>query len=171
MDKRECRSKQQSKIPIELRVLIICENASFRFGGEATLPLHYFIKLREQNIEKWLIVHERVRQELAELLGNEFERIRFIPNTWVHKLLHNIAILFPEAIGKFTFGQAMLLWSQYLARQIAKELILHQRINVIHQPTPVSPKHISLNYNLGVPLVIGLLNGGMTYPSGFIKAA
>jgi hypothetical protein len=63
----------------------------------------------------------------------------------------------------------MHLWSQYLARKIAQKLILQHEINIIHQPTPVSPKHISLHYNLGIPIVIGPLNGGMSYPPAFAK--
>jgi hypothetical protein len=37
----------------------------------------------------------------------------------------------------------------------------------VHQPIPVSPKTPSLMYHLGVPVVIGPLNGGMEYPPAF----
>ena len=38
---------------------------------------------------------------------------------------------------------------------------------MIHQPMPVSPKEPSLIYGMGVPVVIGPMNGGMDYPESF----
>ena len=37
---------------------------------------------------------------------------------------------------------------------------------MIHQPIPVSPKLPSSLHGFGVPVVIGPMNGGMTYPPG-----
>jgi len=51
----------------DLRVAVVAENASLRFGGEASLPLHYFARLRARGIEAWLIVHGRTRPELESL--------------------------------------------------------------------------------------------------------
>src|SRR5262249_31328089 len=44
------------------------------------------------------------------------------------------------------------------------------RVDVVHQPIPVSPKETSLLHDLGAPLVIGPMNGGMTYPPAFRRA-
>jgi glycosyltransferase involved in cell wall biosynthesis len=57
-----------------------------------------------------------------------------------------------------------------MARRIAKRMVQQQRIDVVHQPTPVSPKETSLMYGLGVPVVMGPMNGGMSYPPGFERA-
>ena len=46
-------------------------------------------------------------------------------------------------------------------------MIAREQISVVHQPIPVSPKESSLLYNLGAPVVIGPMNGGMSYPPGF----
>ena len=154
---------------IEPRVLIICENASFRFGGESSIPLHYFKNLRNQNIEVWLIVNERVKDELTEILENQLERVSFVSDTWLHKILNYIGLQLPETIRVFLFRQLMILWSQYLLRSKAQKLILQHNINVIHQPIPVSPKYLFWNYNFEIPMVIGPLNGGMTYPPAFAK--
>jgi glycosyltransferase involved in cell wall biosynthesis len=40
-------------------------------------------------------------------------------------------------------------------------------VNVVHQPIPVSPRAPSLICKLGVPVVIGPMNGGMDYPEAF----
>ena len=43
----------------KLRILIVAEHVSARFGGEAFLPLHYFRVLRSRGIEAWLLCHSR----------------------------------------------------------------------------------------------------------------
>src|SRR5689334_15743971 len=45
----------------QLRILIVAENASARFGGEAILPLHIFRGLRRRGVEAWLVVHGRTQ--------------------------------------------------------------------------------------------------------------
>ncbi|MFN4243218.1 MAG: glycosyltransferase family 4 protein [Tepidisphaerales bacterium] len=61
------------------------------------------------------------------------------------------------------------LLTQWLTRRRAKRLIREYRLNLVHQPTPVSPKAPSLMFNLGVPVVMGPMNGGMTFPPGFAR--
>ena len=51
-----------------------------------------------------------------------------------------------------------------------RRLIRENQINVIHQPIPVAPRFPSALYGLGVPVVIGPLNGGMKYPEAFRRA-
>lgn len=48
-------------------VVIVAEHASDQFGGEAFLPLHYFLLLRLGNVEAWLVVHARTQTELQTL--------------------------------------------------------------------------------------------------------
>ena len=50
-----------------MRVLIVAEHASLKFGGEAALPVHYYRILRRRQIPVWLVVHERTRSELESL--------------------------------------------------------------------------------------------------------
>jgi glycosyltransferase involved in cell wall biosynthesis len=49
-------------------------------------------------------------------------------------------------------------------------MIAAHGITVVHQPIPVSPRESSLLHGLGVPVIIGPMNGGMTYPPGFTRA-
>jgi glycosyltransferase involved in cell wall biosynthesis len=158
-----------SKGPPQLRVLIVAEHASARFGGEAILPLHYFRVLRKRGIETWLIVHERTRDELSALLPTELSRIHFIPDTRFQRWLFRVGKHLPGQIRHFTIGFFSRLSSQRRARKMARELVIEQRIDVVHQPIPVSPRESSLLYELGAPLVIGPMNGGMSYPPGFGK--
>lgn len=149
------------------KVLIVAENASLKFGGEAALPLHYFRTLRKRNLEAWLIVHERTREELETLFSEEKERIYWVSDTLIHRFLFWCQKFLPQRLGYFTFGLLMRLITQITQRRIAKQVIQEQKIDIIHQPISVSPKEPSMIFNLGVPVVIGPLNGGMRYPDGF----
>jgi len=151
----------------DLRVVIAAENASFRFGGESSLPLHYFTRLRARGVEAWLIVHGRTRSELDALFPAEQDRIIDIPDTWVHRLLWQSGRLLPRRVAGATVAIAMELLNQCIQRKLVKKLILAHNINVVHQPTPVSPKAPSLIAGLGIAVVIGPMNGGMEYPRAF----
>ncbi len=149
------------------RVVIVAEHASLAFGGEAALPLHWFRFLRQRGIEAWLVVHQRTRDELLRLLPSDADRIRFVPDTWSHILLWRVGTLLPDRIATATTGVLSSLKTQSVARKIVQRLIAEEAIDVVHEPIPVSPKHPSRMYDLGVPVVVGPLNGGMTFPHAF----
>jgi glycosyltransferase involved in cell wall biosynthesis len=153
----------------KINVLIIAEHASLNFGGEAALPLHYFRVLRNRGIEVWLIVHARTKTELQSRFPEEIERIYFIPDTFWHRLLCRLGGFLPNRISFFTFGFLLRLLTQILQRNLAKQIVRDQKIDIIHQPIPVSPKYPSMLFDLDVPIVIGPMNGGMNYPPAFQK--
>jgi glycosyltransferase involved in cell wall biosynthesis len=157
---------KQERSP-QLRVCIVADNASFRFGGEASLPLHYFLRLRERGVEAWLILHERTKAEVVQLLPNEQDRIFYLRDRWYHKLLWKLSLLLPRRIAVATLGTAMVLINQVVQRRMLRKLIPQHGINLVHQPIPVSPKMPSLISGLGVPVIIGPMNGGMDYPPAF----
>jgi glycosyltransferase involved in cell wall biosynthesis len=150
-----------------LRVCIVAENASFAFGGEASLPLHYFSRLRERGIEVWLIVHGRTRRELQALFPNDQDRIQYIPDRWYHRLIFKLGGTLPRRISEATFGVLMVLVNQFIQRRMVRRLIRDRGINVVHQPMPVSPKAPSFIWGLGAPVIVGPMNGGMEYPAAF----
>jgi len=151
----------------KLRVLIVAEHASAMFGGEAILPLHYYRLLRDRHIPAWMVVHERTKVELEKLFPNDEKCIHFIKDTFAQRLLWKIGQKLPDRISYFTVGFLQRLLSQMQQKKVAKKLVLSEKINVIHQPIPVSPKEPSLLFNMGAPVVIGPMNGGMEYPEGF----
>lgn len=150
-----------------MRICIVAEHASTRFGGEAILPLHYFRLLRCRGIECWLVVHSRTQSELTELFPEELDRIRFVPDLWIHKLIFRLSRFLPRRLSEATFGLVNQLITQIVQRTIVHRLIREERIDVVHQPIPVAPRFPSLFFGLRVPLVIGPLNGGMDYPPAF----
>jgi glycosyltransferase involved in cell wall biosynthesis len=150
-----------------MRICIVAEHASNRFGGEAVLPLHYFSRLRKRKIEAWLVVHSRTRAELETLFPEENERIQYIGDTWLHKLLFRISTYLPRRIGEMTAGLLSQLVTQREQRRVVRKLVAREELDVVHQPIPVSPRFPSLMANLGAPVVIGPMNGGMEYPAAF----
>jgi glycosyltransferase involved in cell wall biosynthesis len=150
-----------------LRVLLVAEHASANFGGEAILPLHWFRFLRRRGVDVRLCVHERTRDELLAALPSEHERLHFVRDSWLHRGLWRLGSWLPAKLGEATFGVLLRLLTQARARRLAKDLIRRGLVDIVHQPIPVSPKDPSLLWGLGVPVVIGPLNGGMSYPPAF----
>lgn len=153
--------------PRSLRVLIVAEHASKQFGGEAILPLHYFRVLRQRGIEAWLVVHERTRSELLASFPQDSDRIYFTADTAMHRMLFSAHPYLPRKVFEITLGFAMGLLTQMHQRRLIKQLVKRQRIDIVHQPICVSPKTPSLIFGVGAPVVMGPMNGGMTYPPGF----
>lgn len=61
----------------------------------------------------------------------------------------------------------MRLMTQITQRRIIRQLIQAENITLIHQPIPVSPKEPSMIFGMGVPVIIGPMNGGIDYPPAF----
>jgi len=154
---------------MEMRVLIVAEHASLKFGGEAALPLHYYRILRRRQIPVWLVVHERTRGELESLFPLDRDRIVYVPDTKAHLFVWRISQLLPDRISNFTAGFLLRYLTQVAQRREIRRLLREQAISVIHQPIPVSPKEPSLIFGMNVPVIMGPMNGGMDYPPGFRK--
>jgi glycosyltransferase involved in cell wall biosynthesis len=148
-------------------VLIVAEHASLKFGGEAALPVHYYRILRRRNIPVWLVVHERTRSELESLFPFDRGRIVFVADTRAHIVVWRLGQLLPDRISNFTAGFLLRYLTQVAQRRQIRRLLGEHAITVIHQPIPVSPKEPSLMFGMGVPVIIGPMNGGMNYPPGF----
>ncbi len=148
-----------------IRVLIVAEHASVRFGGEASLPYHYFRVLRARGADAWLVVHERTRAELEALFPEDLDRLVFVPDMLLQKVFYRASLLLPRRIAEATFGLGNQLLTQWRQRGIVRSLATRQ--TVVHQPIPVSPRFPSLLFGVDVPVVIGPMNGGMDYPAAF----
>ena len=150
-----------------LRVLIVTENASNVFGGEASLPLHIFRMLRARGVQAWMITHARNRDELQAAVPELFDRIYFAPDTWLNKFAFRLGTLLPAQIAYFTLGYVSRVSSQVKTRRLVRHLVSDKNIAIVHQPIPTSPREPSLLYDLGVPVVMGPMNGGMSFPPAF----
>ena len=151
----------------QLRILIVSENASNVFGGEAMLPLNYFRLLGKTQHEVYLITHARVKSTIQQISDIDQSRVFYVPDTWLHKFLFKHSSILPERITIATFGLLMHLITQFYQWKLARKIIREKKIDVIHEPAPVSAVQPSAMFGLGVPVVIGPMNGGMSFPPAF----
>ena len=152
-----------------MHVVLVDNNASTRFGGEAFIPLNYFRLLLARKVDVRLIVHARVRAELVELFPDHSDPLHFVEDIWLHKALFRLGTFLPRRLADATTGLLLHLTTQLVQRRIIQNLIKELAVDVIHQSIPVSPKSPSCLYGIGVPVIIGPLNGGMEYPPAFQK--
>ncbi len=149
------------------RVLVVGHYASEYTGGAGAIPLRVFGRLRAHGVDAWLLTHVSARAELAALLpAAEFERITFVSS------LPGLAPLF--SVGeRLPVGLRTIAWAiTQLERQVAmlpvaRRLVRELAIDIVHQPISVSPVSPSPLAGLGVPVVMGPLNGGMQLPPAF----
>jgi glycosyltransferase involved in cell wall biosynthesis len=151
----------------KLCLLIVAEYASMAMAGEPRLPVHYYRILRSRGMDVHLLVPERNRDELLALFPEDADRLHFTADLWLHRLLWSIHQLLPERLSWFTAGTAMRLLTQVIQGRVAKQLIRRHGINLVHLPIPVTPREPVAIYDLGVPIMMGPMNGGMTYPHGW----
>jgi glycosyltransferase involved in cell wall biosynthesis len=149
------------------KVCIVGQNASMKFGGEASLPWLCFKFLRQRGVDAHLVVHERTRDEVLAGFPEDHDRLHFAPATSVDRLLWRTGSVFPAKIDAQTFGTVRHVFNQRLQRRIVRRLIAEKGIQIVHEINPVSPKQVSLMHGLGVPVVIGPLAGGMLFPPAF----
>lgn len=160
------QADSRSTTDTSFSVLIVCDHASAKFGGEAILPLHYFRLLRNRGIEVWLVVHARTRAELNDLFPGE-KRIRYVEDSRLHTMLWSLGKWLPPMLAYVTTGFISRLVVQMAQRKIVRGLVASEGIDLIHQPTPVSPREPSIICDVGAPVIIGPMNGGMDYPPAF----
>ncbi|CAD5979700.1 putative glycosyltransferase MJ1607 [Planktothrix tepida] len=152
----------------QLRLLIVADNISRKMGGEAGKNLYYLQLLQERNVDVHIICHARVREELQEELTKaEFKKIRFIEDSPLQSNLWKITQHLPPRIQVGMIEQLIRLNTQLRARKLAKQIIQEHKINLVFEPSPITPKGISCLYDLGVPVVIGPLSGGLDFPPAF----
>jgi glycosyltransferase involved in cell wall biosynthesis len=150
-----------------MRVLIVADNASNQFGGEAFLPFNYFRLLRARNIDVRLLVHERNRPVLTTEFPEQLDRLHYVKDTLLHKVVFRLGSFLPRRVADVTTGLVIYLTTQIAQRRLVKKLMKSHHFDVIHVPIPVSPKSPSLLYGFGVPVIFGPMNGGMEYPPAF----
>lgn len=150
-----------------LNILIVCEHASNIFGGEAMLPLNYFRLLSQTQHQVYLITHERVKSSISQIPEINQQHVYYIPDTWMHKWLHRYSVFLPERVRVVIVGTLMHLITQIYQWKVARRVIREKQIDVIHEPAPVSATQPSAMFGLGVPVIIGPMNGGMTFPKAF----
>ena len=148
-------------------ILIVAPNASAKMGGEAFLPLKYFQILKQRGEKVSLIAHSRNRQELSKLLSDHVQDIHYIEDTPYHRAAWRAGKILPDAIRVPLIGNIVNQINESYQKRLIRKLRDAGKADLIHQPIPVSPRAPSRIYGLGVPVIIGPMNGNMSYPEGY----
>ena len=115
----------------------------------------------------FLITHARVKPHLETINDITQDHIFYIPDTWLHQFLYKVSCKLPDRVSLVTTGVIMHFLTQTYQWKIASKIIKLKSIDIIHEPAPVSPAQPSMMFGLGVPVVIGPMNGGMAFPKAF----
>ena len=153
-----------TKLP---RVLIVSENISMQKGGEASLGFYYAKLFQKRGVEVWMACHERVKDELHHEFADHLDHIHLIPDTKLQVLLFNVSRFFPARIREMIFDQLIHFSTQSRLRKVAIELGRQGKIDVVLEPAPITPRGLSFMYDVGVPVAIGPLCGGLEFPPAF----
>lgn len=148
-------------------VLIVAENASLRFGGEATKPFLLFRFFRRHGIDARLLVHDRCRGELDAAFPQDARRIHYVRDTAAHQALSRAGRPLPAKVNSLTLRSITYHLTQAEQQTRARALVRQYAIDVVHQPTPISPKQVCGLSDVGAPVVLGPMCGGMDYPPAF----
>ncbi len=151
----------------KLKVLIVAPNASARMGGEAFLPLKYFQILRQHGHPAKLIAHSRNREELTTALPDDADHIYYIDDSRYHRAVWRVGKGLPEAVRTPLIGNLINQINEAFQKRLIRDLVSQGQVDLIHQPIPVSPRAPSRIHGFGVPVVIGPMNGNMSYPKGY----
>jgi glycosyltransferase involved in cell wall biosynthesis len=151
-----------------MNVAIVANNASRKMGGEAQKVLVYRNKFCQKKLNVSLVCHARNRRELKkELNPEELQKVYFVEESRLQKLIFLVSRYFPSRIQELIFYSMLGILFELDARKIILDLIKDGKVEVVFQPTPNTPLVPSAMFDLGVPVVIGPLTGGMDFPPGF----
>lgn len=152
-----------------MKVLVVADNASMRFSGEAALSLYYFDRLRERDLDVMMICHERCKDELRQryIDNNIFNKIFFISDTKLQRFFFALGNHLPFIVKDRIIGQIIYILTQLRAKHVAKDLVKRFSLQIVFQPVPISAITPSAIYDCGVPVVIGPMCGGMEFPPAF----
>jgi glycosyltransferase involved in cell wall biosynthesis len=151
----------------KLKILIVCEHASDAYGGEAILPLNYFRCLAKTGHQVYLITHARVAASLSQCGDIQQDHVFYVPDTMAHKFLNRLSKKLPQRLSVISVGFLIHLLTQFYQWKLARKIIKEKQIDIVHEPAPVSATLPSAMFALGVPVIIGPMNGGMTFPRAF----
>jgi glycosyltransferase involved in cell wall biosynthesis len=150
-----------------LKILIVCEHASDTYGGEAILPLNYFRCLAKTEHQVYLITHARVAASLSQCGDIQQDHVFYVPDTMAHKFLNKLSKKLPQRLSVISVGFLIHLLTQFYQWKLVRKIIKEKQIDIVHEPAPVSATLPSAMFALGLPVIIGPMNGGMTFPPAF----
>ncbi|QXQ08100.1 glycosyltransferase family 4 protein [Sphingosinicellaceae bacterium] len=157
------------------RVLLLAEVANPEF---VSVPLIAW-SLSEaigRNVDAHMVTHVRNRDAILRQGWREGEDFTILDTEWATRRIWDLARLLGGRDNKgWTIHQALAPLGCFAFEETAwrrfKPDLLAGRFDIVHRITPMSPTTPSLLgrrlKRLGIPFVVGPLNGGVPWPPGF----
>lgn len=163
-----------SKPAARIRLLLIAEACNPTFTSVPLVGYNFARALAERpELEITLVSQQINRQALENDPIAKRVRLHIVDHEWLAKPLYQLTkVLRGGDKLSWTINTAMA-WPSYMVfeHQLHRELRVdfwHQRFDLIHRVTPVSPTLSSpLASLVDVPMLIGPLNGGLPWPKAF----
>jgi glycosyltransferase involved in cell wall biosynthesis len=139
-------------------------------SGETAVPLYYFKGFLERGVDVRMVLHARTRQELRDTLtDDEFARLVFIEDRKSQVALADFAELkmISPRVRALLLYQLVRSITQRQARKVVKRIVATQGADAVFEPFPIAPQAVSHMYDVGAPVIVGPLCGGLDFPPGF----
>lgn len=151
-----------------MKVAVVAENVSRSMSGEALLAFQFIQFMERRGVEVVLVCHQRVRDELVSLWpDSKLSNVRFVEESFLQRWLWALGSWLPFRIRDLVINQLLHLMTQMRARKIVAGLVHDRDIDVVFEPSPIAPKGVSCMYDVGAPVVIGPMCGGLDFPPAF----
>lgn len=126
------------------------------------MPISFFRQFRALGVGVVLLTHERVRRELeVTLTAEELAHVVLCADTRLQRALFAVGSRCPTRLKETYVDGLIRLLTERRQAIALRGLAARGEIDLVLQPTPISPRAISLIDRIGVPVFFGPLNGAM----------
>lgn len=154
------------------RILLAAYQCGPEMGSVSQIGWEWYSRLAART-PVTLITHVRnrtaIRQAGGPCPGSE---VIFIDTEWFAGPLYHLAVcLFPQSQHAAFLLSSLdfFIYDRLAERQVRRRLAQGERWDLVHAVTPVSPVAATCLHRLGLPLVLGPWNGGLSTPAAFAE--
>jgi glycosyltransferase involved in cell wall biosynthesis len=155
---------------MNMRVLLSAYQCAPDFGSVSRIGWEWYTGLARR-VPVTLVTHSRHRAALenagAPVAGSD---IVFVDTEWFGGPLYRLARkLFPKSQHAVFLLSSLdyFVWDRQAVRRLRELQKLGATWSIVHAVTPVSPIAATCLHRLGLPVVLGPWNGGLSSPSAF----
>lgn len=150
------------------RVLLVAHHCNPTWGSEPLIGWRWVSEL-DRRLPVTLVTHVRNRRAI-EAAGTLRGVVRYVDTERIARFVNGVNDrLWPRAavVNRSLLESLSLRAFDSAATRIARHLAARDQVDVIHRVSPLSPRAPSRLGTVGLPFVLGPVNGGMETAPGF----
>jgi glycosyltransferase involved in cell wall biosynthesis len=160
----------------KIKILLIVEQCNPNWSSVPLEGFNYYKNINQLCSVK-LVTHIRNKEALDEY--PEYLDIEYIPETRFSQIYHKIVDFLTTIGGRINWPLYMVLTYpiyEEFNRQVYqkfKQAVLEEEYDIVHVLTPIIPRYPAkiIKACEKIPFILGPVNGGVPFPSGFQKVA